>query len=508
MTSDKEILSTIPDSHVESTDTEKESVSKGAYIDISIEEVSKEENADLESLSSIDNNKWYNKSKTIFGYKLLPYSQGRSQILMVSFVVFMIVGMSSAIGGLGAGGTLNATVVNNSNVAVYTAFAFLAFFCGPICNKIGVRATLCFGGWGYALYYGSLLCYNKTGNGTFVIASGAIEGLCAAFLWTAQGNIMLSYSEEENKGKNIARFWAIFQMGNVIGSLVPLIQTIHSTSETLADSTYIAFIVIISTGAIMATMLLPTRLVRKADGTRVILKKNPTWKSEMKALWTVLKLQPWFIGMFPMFWSSNWFMTYESNDYNLVQFNLRTRSLNNLMFAIFEVLGAFSAGYLLDSRFCSRKTMARIGWGLLMGFTLIIWGGGLKSQLRYTRQTVDDDELSLLDWTSSGYGAYLVLYMLYGAFDAWWQTYSYWVMGSLTNSSRKLAIYTGFYKSIQSAGAAVVWRLDALDTPYMAMFGSTWGLLLGSLLIASPVIYSRILEETDPDDDIKFTEND
>lgn len=31
-------------------------------------------------------------------------------------------------------------------------------------------------------------------------------------------------------------------------------------------------------------------------------------------------------------------------------------------------------------------------------------------------------------------------------------------MGSLTNNSRKLANFAGFYKGIQSAGQAIAWR--------------------------------------------------
>lgn len=31
-------------------------------------------------------------------------------------------------------------------------------------------------------------------------------------------------------------------------------------------------------------------------------------------------------------------------------------------------------------------------------------------------------------------------------------------MGALTNNSRKLANFAGFYKGIQSAGAAIAWR--------------------------------------------------
>jgi len=46
-------------------------------------------------------------------------------------------------------------------------------------------------------------------------------------------------------------------------------------------------------------------------------------------------------------------------------------------------------------------------------------------------------------------------------------------MGALSNSGRKAANLTGFYKGIQSAGAAVFWRLDALKKPYDTMFGAT-----------------------------------
>jgi hypothetical protein len=58
------------------------------------------------------------------------------------------------------------------------------------------------GGWTYALYTGSLLNYNRTHNGAFVIASGAILGLGAAFLWITQGAIMLSYPLPHQKGRS------------------------------------------------------------------------------------------------------------------------------------------------------------------------------------------------------------------------------------------------------------------------------------------------------------------
>jgi hypothetical protein len=95
-------------------------------------------------------------------------------------------------------------------------------------------------------------------------------------------------------------------------------------------------------------------------------------------------------------------------------------------------------------------------------------------------------------------------------------------MGSLSNNSRKLANFAGFYKGIQSVGQAVTWRyvihfpfsstcadrndrMDALETPYMNEFASCWGILVGSLLIAVPVIF-KVKDTTDVEEDLKFSD--
>ena len=79
-------------------------------------------------------------------------------------------------------------------------------------------------------------------------------------------------------------------------------------------------------------------------------------------------------------------------------------------------------------------------------------------------------------------------------------------MGALTNNSRKLANFAGFYKGIQSAGAAITWRLDDLGVPYMNMFASNWGLLAGSLLVALPVILLKVEDTVSLEKDLQFTD--
>ena len=79
-------------------------------------------------------------------------------------------------------------------------------------------------------------------------------------------------------------------------------------------------------------------------------------------------------------------------------------------------------------------------------------------------------------------------------------------MGAMTNNGRKLANFAGFYKGIQSAGAAVIWSLDLDGKPYMNLLASCWGLLAGSLLVAAPVILLKIKDHVNMADDLKFTD--
>ena len=79
-------------------------------------------------------------------------------------------------------------------------------------------------------------------------------------------------------------------------------------------------------------------------------------------------------------------------------------------------------------------------------------------------------------------------------------------MGALTNNGRKLANFTGFYKGIQSAGAAIAASIDAHHAPYMNEFASNWGLLVGGLLIAAPVIFTKVKDTTPLEDDLRFSD--
>ena len=66
-------------------------------------------------------------------------------------------------------------------------------------------------------------------TGGYVIAMGAVLGICAGLLWTAQGSLMLAYPTESQKGRFIGIFWSMFNLGGVVGASVSLGQNFHST---------------------------------------------------------------------------------------------------------------------------------------------------------------------------------------------------------------------------------------------------------------------------------------
>ena len=259
---------------------------------------------------------------------------------------------------------------------------------------------------------------------------------------------------------------------------IPLGQNLHSNTGTVNDGTYLAFLVLMAIGFVLAWTLADSKYIMRKDGSRVIVMKNPTWKSELLGLYETLRSDYYIVLLFPMFLASNWFYAYHFNSVNGAYFDIRTRSLNSLLYWLMQMVGALFFGQTLDLKWLSRPMRAKLNLFLLLAITMGTWGGGYAFQKGYTRETVEATK----DWNDSGYVGPMFLYLFYGFYDAAFQTCTYWLvltlpgpnspvpiaylyarrfMGSLSNNGRKLANFAGFYKGIQSAGAAGMWRYVA-----------------------------------------------
>ncbi|KLO05029.1 MFS general substrate transporter [Schizopora paradoxa] len=432
------------------------------------------------------------------GIKAIFYSP-LTQVIMLAVICFMCPGLYNALTGLGGGGQLDESTQANANTALYATSAISSLFAGTVYNRFGARLTLQLGTVGYALYVGSFLSLNIHPEAkSFVVVSGAILGVCAGLLWNAQGALMLAYPTEGQKGRYISIFWSIFNLGGVLGAAISLGQNFRST--VLGNSTYIVFLVLTCIGCAIPMLMANPKNVIRSDGSPVVVPRRPSWKAGLWGLWTCLRDDPYIIFLFPMFFASNWFYTWQFNDYNGALFNIRGRALNNLVLWSSSIVGSIANGLLLDNRYLSRRSRAFAGWVVLLAMVLIVNIWAYFYQKNYTRASVSPaNGYIAIDIDDSRFPARVWLMIFCGLLGSMWQTTSYWIMGAMSNDPAKLAYLTGFYKALQCAGAAVVWRAVGVGLPFMNIFISTWALLMAGLVCALPMIYFRIRNHTDDD---------
>ena len=120
--------------------------------------------------------------------------------------------------------------------AVYLTFTVTCLFAPGIVNKFGVRVAmfvgvLCYGN----LVLASLIYFEYGGKGVLwarrlVVAGGAVLGVGASALWTAQGRLILQYAaraeefdSSSGSGTLMSIFWSIFQCSSLVGGSISFI---------------------------------------------------------------------------------------------------------------------------------------------------------------------------------------------------------------------------------------------------------------------------------------------
>ncbi|GAB2228524.1 hypothetical protein Droror1_Dr00022644 [Drosera rotundifolia] len=405
---------------------------------------------------------------------ILRYNSTLVQVALIGVVCFCCPGMFNALSGMGGGGQVDHTAANNANTALYTTFALFGILGGGIYNLLGPRLTLVSGCSTYVLYAGSFLYYNHHHSQTFVVVAGALLGVGAGLLWAGQGAIMTSYPTTKRKGTYISIFWCIFNMGGVIGGLIPFVLNYNrGEAASVNDGTYIGFMCFMALGAILSLAILPPSKVVRDDGTLCTHIKYSNVSTEFVE---ILKLfLNWkMLLIVPAAWGSNFFYTYQFNNVNGELFNLRTRGFNNVFYWGAQMVGSAGIGYLMDFSFKSRRKRGLFGIAVVGLLGTVIWGGGLANQLRYSRG--DESKIGKLDFKDSGaaYAGPFVLYFSFGLLDAMFQSMVYWVIGSLADDSETLSRYSGFYKGVQSAGAAVAWQIDVHSISFLNQLIINW----------------------------------
>ncbi|KAG9158061.1 hypothetical protein Leryth_000225 [Lithospermum erythrorhizon] len=412
----------------------------------------------------------------------LRYNSPFVQVALIGLVCFCCPGMFNALSGMGGAGQVDNTASNNANTALYTTFAIFGILGGGIYNILGPQKTLFAGCSTYVLYAGSLLYYNHTHKQSFVIVAGGLLGIGAGLLWAAQGAIMTSYPPHDRKGTYISMFWSIFNLGGVIGGLIPFVLNYNrTTAVSVNDGTYIGFMVFMSLGTVLSIAILHPRKVIRDDGSACT---NIKYSSMSVEGVEILKLfLNWkMLLMVPAAWASNFFYTYQFNNVNGALFNLRTRGLNNVFYWGAQMIGSVLVGHIMDFSFKSRKVRGLVGIGVVAVLGTGIWGGGLAKQLEYSREHKPDATPSsdFTFWHLILQGLLCcTLAMDYSmpCTKAWFiGLLELWLMIPRYSAGILHKKYSGFYKGVQSAGAAVAWQVDTQNAPFLNQLIANWSL--------------------------------
>lgn len=316
---------------------------------------------------------------------------------------------------------------------------------------------------------------------------------------TAEGSMIMSLPMEQDKGKYVGIFYGLSFFGTVIGAIIPTVENWGvTTAGSVNDSTYIALFVLMLMGSVVACFVSNPSKVIRADGSRVVVPRQTTFIQELNNVVLAVKREPWIILFFPYSFAGLWYIPYQSNDFNAYFFDLRTRAFASLWFDFGQFFMAVVVGILLDLKVLgSRRRRAFIGWGFLFVLINAVFIGGVFPARRSQR---GEPPAHLLDVHDSEAAGYIALYTFYGAVDGAWQTFAWWIMGTLSNDPLVLSIYSAFYKVFGAMGAAIVFNLDVRQVSYQDMFGSYWGLLAGSLVLVLVLIYKRVQDTlNDPD---------
>ncbi|KAJ2489834.1 hypothetical protein IWW37_003678 [Coemansia sp. RSA 2050] len=412
----------------------------------------------------------------------LRYHSPLAQVLLISAVCFLCPGMFNALNGLGGAGQLDPRTANNANSALYVTFCIFSIAGGGIVNVCGVRFTTALACLTYAVYTGSYVHYNNTGDGIPTIIAGAVLGVGAGILWTAQGVVMVSYPSEKEKGRFISIFWILFNLGGLFGGILPFAINYYRAGS-LTNSVYVLFVIMECAGAATALFLVPPACVVRDDGSHATIVQSP--RSARRESLEVLRLfgNRWMLLLLPMSFTSNFFYGYQFSQYNGAIFTLRTRGFNNLLYWASQIFGSYALSLLLDLSRWPRRKRGMCAMAIMSLSFNAVWAGTLVVQLRYTRGTEKTDYPGgLIDFLESSRAAGPIsLYFFMGLVDAWYQNIAYWIIGTLTNDAHITARYIGFYKGVQSLGASVSWQIGAREIPYMNQLVGNWALLVLSL---------------------------
>lgn len=149
-------------------------------------------------------------------------------------------------------------------------------------------------------------------------------------------------------------------------------------------------------------------------------------------------------------------------------FEASTRGLNSAIYWFVSGLSSYICGtYYLDKESVgARRQRAIRGLAMISMINIGQWIYALAYQFStgYDKGNAPDPPIHYSD--GKDFWVPFILFVYCGIADSLVQTYAYWILGAISNDPKQLSMFVGYYKGVQSFGAAMSWIIEAHGVSY------------------------------------------
>ncbi|KAI1858884.1 uncharacterized protein JN550_012343 [Neoarthrinium moseri] len=373
---------------------------------------------------------------------------------VIGGVGFLAPGLWNAMNSLGAGGAQEPFLVNAANALVFAIMGFLCLFGAPLANRIGLSWTLFLGAVGYPIYSAGLYTNNRYGNVWLVLVGAVACGFSAGLFWASEGAVALGYPEPGKRGRYM-NIWLWFRTGGpLVGGAIVLALNNNAAAKTkgkVDSHTYLIFVALQCVAAPMALALSPPEKVQRADGSKVVIKAEKSFKAEFKALWEASKRKD-ILLLLPIFWAA-YFNQYSGN-FQTYYFGVRARALIGFVSNFGTLLSSQMISTLLDYKSLSVKKRIVYGYWYVVAWHIIAWVYGWVIQEKYTANP------PAYDWEDSGFVEGFFVLLLWDFARQALQNWLYYLVATKTDNISELTRFSGILRGQESFAQAVAFGLN------------------------------------------------
>ncbi|KAI0201428.1 MFS general substrate transporter [Astrocystis sublimbata] len=374
---------------------------------------------------------------------------------VIGAVGFIAPGLWNAMNALGAGGAQRPYLVNAANALVFGILGFLCIFGAPIANRISLKWTLFLGTIGYPIYSAGLYLNNRYGVEWLVLVGAVTCGFSAGLFWASEGAVALGYPEAGKRGRYL-NIWLWFRTGGPLlgGAIVLGLNHDEGAKKKgkVGYTTLLVFTLLQVLAAPIALLLTPPEKVQRADGTKVIIKPESSFKGELRALWQTSTRKD-ILLLLPIFWAA-YFNQYTGN-FQTYYFGVRARALIGFTSNFGTLLSSQLMSTLLDYKGIAVKK--RIVWGFYYAIALhvLAWTYGWVVQEKYTAHP------PAYDWEDPGFVEGYFVLLLWDFARQGLQNWLYYLVSTKTDNISELTRFSGILRGQESFGQAVSYGLNS-----------------------------------------------